>query len=257
MKKHENYRELIWALAKTDFKLRYQNSVLGYVWAVLNPLLTFLVLNFIFTHIFARGAGIRHYSLQLFTAIVLFNFFSEGTRSGMASLITKSSLVKKIYVPRWTIIISSTINSVMIFLMNLIVVVAFFAFNGVMPSSKSIALFIFFAFLTYLVILGFSFLTATLYVKFRDLLMIWGVLLTIMFYATPIIYPVQILPKYIQQVVLLSPIAFIVHFSKEALINNHFPYLWQILLFASAVFIFLGLGYALFKKTDTSVAENI
>lgn len=244
-------------LAKTDFKLRYQNSVLGYVWALLNPLLTFLVLNFIFTHIFARGAGIRHYSLQLFTAIVLFNFFSEGTRSGMASLVTKSSLVKKIYVPRWTIIASSTINSVMIFLMNLIVVAIFFAFSGVMPGLGAILLFIFFSILTYIIILGFSFLTATLYVKLRDLLIIWGVLLMMLFYATPIIYPLQILPKYIQQIILVSPIAFIVHFSKEALVNNHFPELWQVSLFVFAVFAFWGAGYLVYKKTDASVAEDI
>ena len=111
---HENYKELIWMLAKTDFKLRYHGSALGYVWAILKPLLMFTILNFVFSELFnSRGNGIPHYSLQLLVAIILFNFFSEGTSAGMNSLLTKSQLVTKIYVPRWTIIVAATINSAM------------------------------------------------------------------------------------------------------------------------------------------------
>ena len=74
-KKHENYKELIWMLAKTDFKLRYQNSVLGYVWAVLQPLLLFGVLNFVFSSVFNRGGSIKYYTLQLLVSIILYTFF--------------------------------------------------------------------------------------------------------------------------------------------------------------------------------------
>jgi ABC-type polysaccharide/polyol phosphate export permease len=118
-KAHEHYRELIWMLAKTDFKLRYHGSVLGYLWALLKPLLTFLVLNFVFSSIFAtRGAGTEFYSLQLLVAVVMMAFFSEGTSAGMQSLLTKSQLVTKIYVPRWTIIFASTLNAAMIYVMK-------------------------------------------------------------------------------------------------------------------------------------------
>ncbi|HLB51046.1 MAG TPA: ABC transporter permease, partial [Patescibacteria group bacterium] len=177
-KAHENYRELIWVLAKTDFKLRYHGSVFGYLWALLKPLLTFAILNFVFSSLFEiRGIGGEHYALQLLVAIILFNFFSEGTSAGLNSLIAKSQLVTKIYVPRWTIILSATLNSAMIFCMNLLVIALFFAWKGFLPSVGAIVSFVFFALATYLLVIMFSFFAAPLYVKFRDLAMIWEVLL--------------------------------------------------------------------------------
>ena len=95
VKGHENYRELIWVLAKTDFKLRYHGSALGYAWALLKPLLMFAIMNFVFSSLFsARGAGSQYYSLQLLTSIVLWNFFSEGSSAGMAALLSKAQLVR-------------------------------------------------------------------------------------------------------------------------------------------------------------------
>jgi lipopolysaccharide transport system permease protein len=257
MRSHENYKELVWALAKTDFKLRYQNSVLGYLWAILNPLLMFSILNFIFSNIFARGAGIKYYGLQLLVSIILFNFFSEGTKAGMSSLISKSSLVTKIYVPRWTIVLASTVNSALIFLMNLIVIALFFIYKGFYPSFAAFIFFVIFIILTYIIILALSYLTAPLYVKFRDLLMIWTVLLTIMFYASPIVYPLQRLPDYVQRIILINPIAFVIHFSKEALINNHFPDDVQIVIFIFFCDIFLIIGHTVFSKMSSRIAEDI
>jgi ABC-type polysaccharide/polyol phosphate export permease len=258
MTKHENYKELIWMLAKTDFKLRYHGSALGYVWAILKPLLMFAILNFVFSSIFnPRNLGGQYYSLQLLVSIVLFNFFSEGTMSGMASLLAKSQLVTKIYVPRWTIILASTVNATLIFLMNLIVVISFFVFKGFFPSFGAITMFIIYMILTYIIILGFAFLTAPLYVRFRDLSMIWEVLITALFYASPIVYPLQLLPDYIQRVLLINPMAFIIHFNKEGLINNHFASFGQNAVFILVVFSFFVLGLFSYKKLAPKVAEEI
>src|SRR5690606_21281841 len=99
LKNHENYKELIWRLARTDFKLRYHGSFLGYAWALVKPLMLFAVLNFVFSHIFnLRGMGVPLYPLQLLTAILLFNFFAEGTMQGMNSLLSKNQLVTKTYI---------------------------------------------------------------------------------------------------------------------------------------------------------------
>ncbi|MBT3356205.1 ABC transporter permease [bacterium] len=256
-KSHENYKELIWMLVKTDFKLRYQGSFLGYIWAILSPLLTFAVLNFVFSSVFARGNGAEYYPLQLLIGIMTFTFFSDGTRAGLGSLVAKSRLVTKIYVPRWVLIFASTMNTGMLFLMNLIVLVIFFIFYRFLPSLEAILFFVLLVVLMYVVILGFSFLTAAFYVRFRDLSMIWAVIVRALFYATPIIYPIQVMPEYIQKVILLSPIGFIVHFSKESLINNHFPEIWQFMLFVVASFAFLFIGIFIHKKTIKKIAENI
>jgi ABC-type polysaccharide/polyol phosphate export permease len=257
-KSHENYKELIWMLAKTDFKLRYQGSILGYLWALLKPLLTFAILNFVFSSMFnPRGTGVSTYSLQLLVSLMMFYFFSEGTSAGMNSLLSKSQLVTKIYVPRWTIILASTINASLIFVMNLLVIILFFAMNGFLPSFAAIFLFILFSICIYIVVLSFALITAPLYVKFRDLSMIWEVLLMIILYASPIIYPLTILPAEYHQLILLNPIAFIVHFTKEALINNHFASLFQYAIFFSIVAGAFVLSIFSYRKFTPRVAEEI
>ena len=258
MKHHENYKELIWVLAKTDFKLRYHGSMLGYVWALLKPLLMFGIMLFVFSSIFnPRGAGVQYYSLQLLVSIIIFNFFSEGTSAGMGSLIAKSQLVTKIYVPRWTLILAATLNSALIFLMNLIIIVIFFAYKQFLPSPESILLFVMYSILTYAIILAFSFFTAPWYVKFRDLTLIWEVLITGLFDATPIFYPLQMLPLYIQKVLLLNPMAFIVHFNKEGLINNHFASFYQTIGLIIIIAFTFFLSLLSYKKFISKVAENL
>lgn len=254
--KHENFKELIWALAKTDFKLRYNNSVLGYLWAILKPLMMFAVLNFVFSFVFKQQNN-PYYSLQLLVSLVVFNFFSEGTVAGMSSLLSKSQLVTKIYVPRWTIILASTLNSAMIFLVNLVIIVFFFVMKGFLPSLTSIFFFLIFSIMTYIIIVSFSFLTAPLYVKFRDLSMIWEVLINILFYATPIFYPIEMLPSHIQRIILINPMAFIVQFNKAALINNYFPSVWQFGVFFLTIIIGFMLSIFMYKKFIPRVAEEM
>lgn len=258
MKQHENYRELIWVLAKTDFKLRYHGSVLGYLWALLKPLLTFAVLNFVFSSVFnPRSTGADTYSLQLLVSLMMFYFFSEGTTAGMSSLLSKAQLVTKIYVPRWTIILASTINATLIFLMNLLVIAFFFALKGFAPSLAAIAMFLLFSIFIYIIILSFALITAPLYVKFRDLAMIWEVLLMIIMYVSPIIYPLVTLPAKYHQLILLNPLAFIIHFTKESLINNHFASLYQYAIFIFIVFGTFAFSIFSYRKFIPKVAEEI
>ncbi len=257
-KAHENYRELVWMLAKTDFKLRYQGSVLGYLWALLKPLLMFSILNFVFSSIFAaRGQGMEYYSLQLLVGILMFNFFSEGTNAGMQSLLSKSQLVTKIYIPRWTLILASTLNAALIYIMNLSVVLVFFAWKQFLPSFGSIFLFLLYSVVIYIIVLSFALLTAPLYVRFRDLSMIWEVLLQVLFYATPVFYSLQMMPVWVQQILLINPIAFIVHFTKEALISNHFPDLWQNALFLVTIAVVALLSVLSYRRFAPRVAEEI
>jgi len=255
---HENYRELIWTLAKTDFKLRYHGSVLGYVWAILKPLLMFLILNFVFSSIFnPKNTGTSFYSLQLLTSIMLFNFFSEGTMAGLNSLIQKSTLVTKIYVPRWSIIVAATLNSLLIFLMNLIIIALFFVWYQFTPSVLAILTFLLYIVLTYFVILGFSFIAAPLYVRFRDLSQIWEVLVSAMFYASPIVYPLSLLPAKYHALILANPMAYIIHFVKMALTENHYAPFWQNGVFIGIIAMFFCAGLLVYRKMETRIAENI
>ena len=258
MRRHENFTELIWMLAKTDFKLRYHGSVLGYLWALLKPLLTFAVLNFVFSSVFnPRSTGADTYSLQLLVSLMMFYFFSEGTSAGMQSLLSKAQLVTKIYVPRWTIILASTINATLIFLMNLLVIALFFALKGFMPSLAAIGMFLLFSAFIYVIVLSFALITAPLYVKFRDLSMIWDVLLMIILYASPIIYPLATLPAQYHQFVLLNPLAFIIHFTKESLVNNHFADPSQYVVFIAIVLSMFAFSIWSYRRLIPRVAEDV
>lgn len=257
LKKHENNKALIWMLAKTDFKLRYHGSVLGYVWALLQPLAMFAILNFVFSSIFARGGNVPFYSLQLITGIMMFTFFNEGTSSGMRSLLSKAQLITKTYVPKWTVILASTIHSVLTYCMSLIIVIMFFIWKGLTPSFEAIAMFIVSSFFIYIMIVSFSFLTASLYIKFRDLSMIWDVITRMLFYATPIIFPLTAMPENIQRLLLFNPMAFVIHFTKESLINNHFPDFWQMSTFTALIFVILMVSIFVYQKTSKGIAESI
>ncbi|OGI38437.1 MAG: hypothetical protein A2612_01660, partial [Candidatus Moranbacteria bacterium RIFOXYD1_FULL_44_12] len=215
-------------------------------------------LNFVFSTIFnPRNSGIQHFSLQLLTSIMLFNFFSEGTMAGLNSLLGKASLVTKIYVPRWTIVAASTINATLIFGMNLIIIAAFFAWQGFWPGIPAILMFVFFILLTFLLILAFSFIVAPLYVKYRDLLQIWEVAIQALFYGSPIVYPLQIIPAKYHTILLANPIGFIIHFNKLALTESHYPTLTQISVFSSLVVVLFAASLFIFKKLEPKIAEDI
>lgn len=258
IKKHENYKELVLRLAKTDFKLRYHGSALGYVWAVLKPLLMFSILNFVFSSLFNfRNSGTPLYPLELLTSLLLFNFFSEGTMSGMSSLLSKAQLVTKIYIPRWTIVLSSTINALFVFGMNLIVLVLFFFIYHVVPTFSGVLMFFIYAIFLYILIIAFSFLTAPLYVRFRDLSMIWEVLLTVLLYSAPIIYPLSMMPLNIQQIILWNPLAYVIHFAKDGLISNNYALGGHTLVVFAGILALAFASFLIFRKAEKRIAEII
>lgn len=217
-----------------------------------------MVLNFVFSSIFSkRGDGSQFYSLGLLVGLILYFFFQDGTNSGMRSLQSKSSLVSKIYLSRWTIIMASTAHSAMVFLANLVVIIIFFIWYGFLPTFNAIFLFILFSSLMYVIILSVSMIIAPLFIKFRDMAMIWEVGLRIMFYASPIFYPLQMLPEWIQQILLLNPVAFIIHFTKESMFNNHFLNAWQFVLFFTSSILFFLFSLWVYRKLIPNIAENL
>jgi len=257
-KSHENYRELVMRIAKTDFKLRYHGSVLGYVWVILKPLLMFTILNFVFSSIFNfRNSGTPYYPLELLTGLLLFQFFSEATMTGLTSLVAKAQLVTKIYVPRWTIVLGSTMNALFIFGMNLIVLALFFVYYHKMPTVEGIAMFFVYSILLYILAVAFSFLTSPFYVRYRDLSTIWEVVLSALMYASPIIYPLATLPAKYRQIILLNPLAYIINYSKEGLINGNFTTFWHFMAMFGGICLAAVIAFFVFKKYEKTVAELI
>ena len=239
----------------TDFKLRYQGSVLGYLWAILKPLFIFLVLNFVFTNLF-QGAA-KNYSLQLLTGIILWLFFAEGTTMGMQSLLSKAHLITKVYIPKYIIVVASTFNVLISFCLNLVILAVFFAYYGVTPSLSAVAHFVFYIILIYFLILGFSFFLSTLFLRLRDLNQIWEVLLNAGFYAAPIIYPLTIIPEKYHKILFLNPMSFLIQYPKVYLIEGEQVPFGNNMVITSLVFVIFLAGLIFFKKTAVNSAEHI
>lgn len=252
------YLTLIWTLAATDFKLRFQGSVLGYVWAVIKPLLLFIVMYYVFNSLFnLRNNGVPYYAVELLTGLLVFNFFAESSTAGMSAYVQKTGLITKIYIPKWIVIVASSLNALFVFLTSALVLVVFFAYSGLVPTLASVALFCLFIVLIYGIALGIGLLLAPLYARFRDVGMIWEVITSVLMYASPIIYPLTMLPDSVQKIILINPVAFGIHFSKQALIRQHFPSGVQIGSFVLFVILFVVISFVISKKLSRDIVEQL
>lgn len=251
--RENNYLFLVNQFTVTDFKLRYSHSVLGYLWSLLNPLLMFGVLYLVFS-IFMRFGGAEHYQIYLLSGIILYTFFNETTSSGMISLFTKSSLLNKVNFPRIIIPLSSTLtNSITLFL-NMVILSVFIAFSGVHVGYAA-----FFGLLTLfeLVVLSFgvSLFLCSFYLKFRDLTHIWGVILQLGFWATPIIYPVDIVPAKYHILFRINPMARLIQNFRMVAITGEFPAVRNIVYNLVMVILVFSVGFFVFQKRQRHFAE--
>lgn len=198
-------RSLVSELVRSDFKLRYQGSVLGYLWSLLRPLMLFGVLYVVFTKVIKVGGDIPHYPAYLLLGIVLWTFFVEATMSGMNAITGRGDMIRKVSIPKYTIVLSTTASAFVNFFFNMLVVVVFMILGHV--GFRSSLIFVPFL-ITELVIfcVGVSFLLATLFVKYRDFSHIWDVCLQILFYATPILYSLAIVPERFRKFASLNPL---------------------------------------------------
>ena len=257
---------LLSELTKTDFKLRYQGSILGYLWAVIRPLLMFGILYIVFAKFLRFGTDIPHYPVYLLVGIVLWNFFVECTNQGIQSLIIRSDLMRKIAFPKWIIVLSATTTALINLGINLIIVVIFALISGA-SFNLSWLLVPFFIFELYLFSFGLALFLGSINVKYRDIQSIWEVLIQALFYTVPIIYPlgmVTALSGFAAKVLMLNPIAQVVQDIRFCLITTDTMTGWVLIENIFLKFIpllvvvgILILGIKVFNKKSKDFAEEI
>lgn len=242
-------------LAWTDFKLRYHGSVLGYVWALLKPLLIFCVLYVVFSFIF--GTTVDFYALRLLTALLAWNFFSEATTQGMYSMFAKGGFLTKMSLPRWLFPVSSTMTTLLGLAVNMLILAVFFVFNANFPSPLMILLALLYIVLLYIGIIGFALGTAVLLPRFRDLSQIWEVLLNVLMYATPIIYPLVSIPEKYRLYLYLNPLTSYIESLKMVLVDHQLPTLFMHVHMAGVTIVCLVAGWLFYRRFAPSLAEYI
>ncbi len=255
-------RSILREMVGADFKVRYQSSVLGYLWSVLRPLLMFVILYIVFAYIFDAGKGVPHFPVYLLLGIVVWNFFSEATVIGMSAVVGKGDLIRKIAIPRYLTVLSSSASALINLGINLGVVFVFAVFNGVDFTWRialvPLVLLELFAFSTAL-----AFLLSALYVKFRDVTYIWEVGLQAAFYATPILYSLTIVTEHLQKYFFINPMAQIVQDMRYVAVTQSTVTVWNSapLWFAAIPLAIIGvvivISQAYFRNQAKWFAENI
>ena len=257
-------RALLTELVRTDFKLRYQGSLLGYLWSLLKPLLLFVILYIVFVFFLKIGKDIEHFPVYLLLGIVLWNFFTEMTMQSLGSIVGRGDLIRKIRIPRWMIVFSSSISASINLFLSLTVVAVFMAINQV-PLTWGLLLLPLYIAILYCLALGLSLFLAAAYVKYRDLSYIWEIVLQAGFYATPIIYPLLMIEnETVRKLLLLNPVAFVIQGARNNSITDqalttsqawgNVAYVGIPLAIAAVI---LAVGIAYFRSQSDSFAENI
>lgn len=254
---------LLKQLVKTDFKLRYQNSALGYLWSLLRPLALFVIMYVVFVKFLRVDYGVPHSALYLLVGLVIWNYFTEVTMGSVGTIVGRGDLLRKISFPKYVIVLSGSFAALINLGLNFLVITLFMVISRVVPPIQII-------FLPLLIIelfvfsLSIAFFLSALFVKYRDVNYIWEVIVQAGFYVTPIFYPLSMVPPKIAKILMLNPLAQIVQDARHIIVTTQSPTITTIygspyarLIPFSIVFVVAILASKYFKKRSKYFAEEI
>jgi ABC-2 type transport system permease protein len=257
---------LAMTLAATDWKVRFFGSALGYLWSLLRPLMLFGILYFIFSEVVDAGAGVQDYPVMLLMAMILFFCFSEITGGALTSMVDREALLRKIGFPRAVVPLAVALVAVFNLGLNLVVLGVFMVLSGVEPQWTwlllPIPVVLLLTFAT-----GVAMLLSALYVRFRDVRPIWEVFMQALFYATPILYPIERLiakSDTLGHIALINPVAAIIQESRYLLLGSSSPSLseamgstWMALVPVAVLIGLTALGGVVFHRLAPTIAEEL
>jgi lipopolysaccharide transport system permease protein len=251
-----DYRGLIKKIAITDLKVRYKNSVLGILWSLLQPLMTFLVLLIVFTGLMLNRS-IQNYPLYLLLGIIGWNFFDKATGFSLASIVGKPQLVKKIYFPREVLVFSACLTALMMSLIEFALFGVFMLAAGVLPTW-AIVLFPAVLLVEFVFALGVGLAISALNVTLRDIQWIWPVVMQAGFFLTPIMYSLETLKGIpFAWALAYNPMGNILDALRCVLIGRPAPLLTDLAYAALAAVAVLAVGWIIFSKLEPRFGEEV
>lgn len=251
-----DYRELIKNLVISDLKVKYANSILGFAWSLLNPLLMMLVLYIVFNGMYSMK---ENFILYILTGLLTWRFFSIGTTTALGSIVGKASLVTKIYIPREILPLSSVLSSTISSLLEFCVLIPLLlVLQGGIPMTIVLFPVILIPFI--LLVYGVSLLISSMFVYFRDLNQIWDVLMQIGFFATPIMYTLDLvnkMPAPIQFLYMLNPVTQLMEMYRDIFLKGTVPDMTGLAILLAFSVILVVAGNMVFKKLSRRFAEEV
>ena len=251
-------------LAAMEFKLRFFGSALGYLWQLVRPLLLFGVLYLVFTEFVRLNAGVRYFPAVLLSGIVLFTFFADATSGAVTAVLDRENLVRKIEFPRLVVPFAVVTTAFFNLAANLVAVLVFILATGVDPRLEWLLALPLIGVLVVLA-LGVAMVLSALYPRYRDLKPIWEVVVQVIFYGSPILYAIEVVPdESFRHLIMLSPIASVIESWRHAIIDPSAPTAAQaiggaelLLIPAGIVVGVFALGLWVFARQAPRLAEEL
>jgi ABC-2 type transport system permease protein len=255
--------QLTWLMAATEFKLNYFGTALGYLWSLIRPLLLFAVLYTVFTRIIRFGGSVEHYPTLLLLNLMLWAFFAESTTQAVTCVQRGENIVRKMQFPRLVIPLSVVLTSLFNLCLNLIAVIIFMIATGVEPRVTWLALPLIVAVLV-LMSTGVSLLLSALFVRFRDVAQIWSVLVLVLFYSSPILYPVEFIPHSLRFALFINPLDAVFNMARLLLVDPTAPTIvdaagsvFGVVVPAIIVLATCAIGFGYFTREARRIAEDL
>lgn len=243
--KIRRYRFLFEELVKRDFKQRYKRTVLGVIWSMLAPLLTLLIMSIVFSHFFARS--IPHFIIYMFAGNLVFFYYKDATKGGMAALLTNAKVFTKVNVPKYMFLLSRNVSSLINFALTLVIFFVFVAADGLAFTWKFILL-IYPIGCLLVFNLGLGLILSALYVIFRDMQYLYDIFTTLLMYLSAIFYSIETFPAQMQTLFHLNPVYVYIAYFRMIVIHGVVPSPGYHLLCAFYALLVLTIGGAIYKK---------
>ena len=237
------------SLVSKDFKLKYRRSVLGVLWSVLNPLLMMCVLAVVFSNVLKFGGDVENFPMYLILGNILFALMADSTSGAMGSILESAPLIKKIRVSKMIFPLEKVLFQLVNFAISLIAVVIVMLVFRIPPTANLLALPILLVFMM-LFCAGLGMLLSALAVFFRDVCHLWGVVITAWTYATPLFYPINMLPDWMQSAEAFNPMYHYVTYFRDIAMYNTLPGLKEQLICLGMALATFAVGFAVFKATE-------
>lgn len=252
-------------IAMIDFKLKYLDSALGYLWSVAKPLSYFAVIWALLGGIFKAGVPIERYPLYLLIGLVIYGYFVESVGMAMSSIVSRTGLLRRVYFPRIVVPLAATATAAVTFFVNTLAVVVFIAISRVQPGLDWLLLVPLLLEL-YVVILGLGLIMATLFVRFRDIGQLWDLSAQLLLFAMPVMYSISFMPPRVQKLLVMNPVAQVLQDIRyvilgpdrgpETIAGIYGGAEWRLVPIGFAL-VLLAIGLYVFRRESPFFAERI
>ncbi len=251
-----NYRELLYFFTWRDLKVRYKQTAIGVLWAVIQPLLAMVVFSFFFGTLAKIPSDNVPYPIFVYTGLLFWQFFSDSLADVSNSLVGNQSIITKVYFPRLILSVSPIITKLIDFAIAAVILAGMMVYYGIAPSLESVAAVPVLLIITFMCAMGAGLFLAAINVKYRDVRYVLPYFIQLLIFVTPVIYPASIAGKY-SKLLALNPMMGVIQNARAALLNTA-PVNWPLIGISSAVcLLMLAFGFYVFKKVERYFADII